>query len=185
MDLYARRIIGWAMDGRMNKELVIAALKRAMVAQPPQEGLIHHSDRGSQKYASSDYQAVLRKNKMVTSMSRKGNCIFYTNGFETYIWHEPYQPRKLSGFYDKDDLSLLMNRRTTERPLKDIQINDDISNRYYQKEAILSECYALTRNQRKALLVMATGSGKTRTAISLVDVLACHNWVKNVLFLAD
>lgn len=72
-----------------------------------------------------------------------------------------------------------------KRPLKDIQINDSISNRYYQKEAILAVCDALTRNQRKALLVMATGSGKTRTAISIVDVLARHNWVKNVLFLAD
>lgn len=111
--------------------------------------------------------------------------IFYTNGFETYIWHDPYPPRKVSGFYDKDDLSLLMNRRTMKRPLTDIQINDDISNRYYQKEAILSVCDALTRNQRKALLVMATGSGKTRTAISLVDVLTRHNWAKNVLFLAD
>ena len=111
--------------------------------------------------------------------------IFYTNGFETYIWHDPYPPRKVSGFYNKEELRLLIERRHMKRPLTNVQIHDAITNRYYQKEAILSVCDALTRNQRKALLVMATGSGKTRTVISLVDVLTRHNWVKNVLFLAD
>lgn len=111
--------------------------------------------------------------------------IFYTNGFKTYMWDNEYSPRVVSGFYTKEELSLLMERKTMKRPLTNIQINDDISNRYYQKEAILAVCNALSRNQRKALLVMATGSGKTRTAISIVDVLTRHNWVKNVLFLAD
>jgi type I restriction enzyme, R subunit len=111
--------------------------------------------------------------------------IFYTNGFETYIWHKPYPPRRVSGFYNKADLKLVIDRLTMKRELKDVEINDDITNRYYQKESILSVCDALERNQRKMLLVMATGSGKTRTAISIVDVLSRHNWVKNVLFLAD
>ncbi|GEN36220.1 DEAD/DEAH box helicase family protein [Aneurinibacillus danicus] len=111
--------------------------------------------------------------------------IFYTNGFETYIWHDSYPPRKVSGFYNKEELTLLLDRREMKRPLTNIKINDSISNRYYQKESILAVCDALTRNQRKALLVMATGSGKTRTAISIVDVLTRHNWVKNILFLAD
>ncbi|GER71879.1 hypothetical protein BpJC7_31820 [Weizmannia acidilactici] len=121
----------------------------------------------------------------IEKMSGTRPVIFYTNGFETYIWHDPYLPRKVSGFYNKEELSLLIERRKMKRPLTNIQINDDISNRYYQKEAILAVCDALSRNQRKALLVMATGSGKTRTAISIVDVLTRHNWVKNVLFLAD
>lgn len=129
-------------------------------------------------------QAKLYADRIET-MTGTRPVIFYTNGFETYIWHDPYPPRKVSGFYNKEELSLLMDRREMKRPLKDIQINDSISNRYYQKEAILAVCDALTRNQRKALLVMATGSGKTRTAISIVDVLARQNWVKNVLFLAD
>src|SRR5699024_7270730 len=73
MDLFSRRIIGWAMSDRMTKELVIQALKRAFQTQPPKAGLIHHSDRGSQ-YASLDYQALLHSEGMVTSMSRKGNC---------------------------------------------------------------------------------------------------------------
>lgn len=111
--------------------------------------------------------------------------IFYTNGFETYIWHDPYPPRRVSGFYTKEELSLLIERRTAKRPLTNVEINENITNRYYQKEAVLAVCEALSQNQRKALLVMATGSGKTRTAISIVEVLARHNWVKNVLFLAD
>ncbi|KPL57819.1 DEAD/DEAH box helicase family protein [Rossellomorea vietnamensis] len=111
--------------------------------------------------------------------------IFYTNGFETYIWHKPYPPRRVSGFYNKADLKLVIDRLTMKRELKNIEINDDITNRYYQKESILAVCDGLERNQRKMLLVMATGSGKTRTAISIVDVLSRHNWVKNVLFLAD
>jgi type I restriction enzyme R subunit len=72
-----------------------------------------------------------------------------------------------------------------KRPLKNVQINDNITNRYYQKEAVLAVCDALENKRRKALLVMATGSAKTRTAISIVDVLTRHNWVKNILFLAD
>lgn len=121
----------------------------------------------------------------IEKMSGTRPVIFYTNGFETYIWHDPYPPRKVSGFYNKEELSLLMERRQMKHPLTNIEINDNISNRYYQKEAILTVCDALSRNQRKALLVMATGSGKTRTAISVVDVLTRHNWVKNILFLAD
>lgn len=73
MDLYSRRILGWHMSHRMTKELVILALKRAIGRQKPTEGLIHHSDRGSQ-YASHEYQKILREHNMITSMSRKGNC---------------------------------------------------------------------------------------------------------------
>jgi type I restriction enzyme, R subunit len=112
--------------------------------------------------------------------------IFYTNGFDTRLWDDTFYPeRKVSGFYTKADLQLLIDRRTIQKPLEDIEIKDEITNRYYQKEAILSVCDALKEKQRKALLIMATGSGKTRVAISLVDVLVRHNWVKNVLFLAD
>lgn len=112
--------------------------------------------------------------------------IFYSNGFETYIWDDlQYKERKVSGFYTKEELQLLIDRRTMKQSLENIEINDNISNRYYQKDAIMAVCNALSYKQRKALLVMATGSGKTRTAISIVDVLTRHNWVKNILFLAD
>jgi len=112
--------------------------------------------------------------------------IFYSNGFEAYIWDDQeYPARRVSGFYNKEELALLIDRRTMKKPLRDVYLNDNIANRYYQKEAILSVCQAFSRKERKTLLVMATGSGKTRTAVSLVDVLSRNNWVKNVLFLAD
>ncbi|CUN86706.1 DEAD/DEAH box helicase family protein [Clostridium disporicum] len=113
--------------------------------------------------------------------------IFFTNGFETYIWddYNKYSERRVYGFFTKDELQLMVDRRVSRKPFNDVKINDNISNRYYQKEAIISVCESLSTNQRKMLLVMATGSGKTRTAISIVDVLAKHNWIKNVLFLAD
>ena len=73
MDLYSRKIAGWAMDKTMSKELVINALKMAYYRQKPGKGLIHHSDRGVQ-YASNDYQKLLKQYNMIGSMSRKGNC---------------------------------------------------------------------------------------------------------------
>lgn len=122
----------------------------------------------------------------IEQMHGQRPVIFYTNGFDIRLWDDTnYPERKVSGFYTKADLQLLIDRRTIQRPLKNIEIKDEISNRYYQKEAILSVCETIQAKQRKSLLVMATGSGKTRTAISLVDVLVRHNWVKNVLFLAD
>ncbi|WP_430489152.1 DEAD/DEAH box helicase family protein [Rossellomorea marisflavi] len=122
----------------------------------------------------------------IEQMHGQRPIIFFTNGFDIRLWDDMnYPERKVFGFYTKSDLQLLIDRRTIQRPLVDIEIKEEISNRYYQKEAILAVCEAIQSKQRKALLVMATGSGKTRTAISLVDVLVRHNWVKNVLFLAD
>ena len=113
--------------------------------------------------------------------------IFFTNGFETYIWddYNNYSERRVYGFYKKSELQLMVDRRNNKISLKNINIKDEISNRYYQIEAIINVCEALEKRQRKMLLVCATGTGKTRTAISIVDVLTRHNWVKNVLFLAD
>lgn len=113
--------------------------------------------------------------------------IFFTNGFETFIWddYNGYSERRVYGFYKKSELQLMIDRRTSRITLERVNIKDEISNRYYQKEAIINVCEALESRQRKMLLVCATGTGKTRTAISIVDVLSRHNWVKNVLFLAD
>jgi len=113
--------------------------------------------------------------------------IFMTNGYETRIWSDKYYPeRQVSGIYSKRDLEKEFNKMRGRTALNAVQVSDEISNRYYQKEAIQAVCDAFdARNRRKALLVMATGSGKTRTVISLVDVLIRHGWVKNLLFLAD
>lgn len=113
--------------------------------------------------------------------------IFFTNGFETYLWDDfnGYSERRVYGFFKKEELQLLIDRRSNRKPFNNLEIKDSITNRYYQKESIISVCEAIEKKQRKMLLVKATGTGKTRTAISIVDVLTRHNYVKNILFLAD
>ncbi|MCD7953190.1 MAG: DEAD/DEAH box helicase family protein [Synergistaceae bacterium] len=113
--------------------------------------------------------------------------IFMTNGYETRMWDDKhYQELLVSGIYSKRDLEKYFDIMKDRAQLKGVRISDAISGRYYQKEAIQAVCDAFDeRNRRKALLVMATGSGKTRTVISLADVLVRHGWVKNLLFLAD
>lgn len=112
--------------------------------------------------------------------------IFYTNGFETFIWDDMMYPdRRVSSIFSQDEIQLLIDRRDTRRSISKPVIQDAITNRYYQKEAIVRTCEDFEKGSRKALLVMATGSGKTRVAISLVDVLTKADWAKNILFLAD
>ena len=111
--------------------------------------------------------------------------IFLTNGFETHIIDNLYPERKCAAIYSKRDLEKLFNLQTMRTSLKNVMVNRNIAGRYYQEGAIKAACDAFARNRRKALLVMATGSGKTRTVIALCDVLLQHGWVKNILFLAD
>ena len=113
--------------------------------------------------------------------------IFYSNGYEHWIWDDAsYPPRAVQGFYKKDELELLIQRRSSRRKLAEAVINPTIIERYYQTRAVrrVGETFEVD-HQRKSLLVMATGSGKTRTVIALADVLTRSNWVKRVLFLAD
>ena len=113
--------------------------------------------------------------------------IFYSNGYEHWIWDDTnYPPRQVQGFYKKSELELLIQRRTTRKNLAQAPINSTIVERYYQTRAVRRVTAALeTDRDRKALLVMATGAGKTRTAIALVEMLMRCNWVKRALFLAD
>lgn len=112
--------------------------------------------------------------------------IFYTNGFTTWIWDDTqYAPRRVQGFYKKDELQLLINRRDLKEKLINVKPNETIIDRYYQKEAIQRVSEAFEKKQRTALLVMSMGTGKTRTAAALVDVMVKANWVKRVLFIAD
>lgn len=113
--------------------------------------------------------------------------IFYSNGYEHWIWDDAsYPPRPVQGFFKKQELELLIQRRTSRKKLADAVINPDIIERYYQNRAVrrIGETLEVD-NQRKALLVMATGSGKTRTVIAMADVLMRCNWAKRILFLAD
>lgn len=113
--------------------------------------------------------------------------IFYTNGYEHWIWDDAaYPPRAIQGFLKQDELALLIERRQSRRALADTPVSKTIVERYYQRRAISKVGQSFeTDKQRKALLVMATGSGKTRTVIALVDQLMRANWAKRVLFLAD
>ena len=113
--------------------------------------------------------------------------IFLSNGFDTRIWDDKYYPeREVACVYSKRDLEKLFNLHTMRASLKNVMVDKDIAGRYYQEGAIKAVCESFDKkNRRKALLVMATGSGKTRTVIALCKVLLEHGWVKNILFLAD
>ncbi|MDR6469416.1 type I restriction enzyme R subunit [Paraburkholderia graminis] len=113
--------------------------------------------------------------------------IFYSNGYEHWIWDDRlYPPREVQGFYTKNELELHIQRRASRKKLAETLIDSKIIERHYQSRAVrrVGETFEKD-NQRKSLLVMATGSGKTRTVIALADVLMRANWVKRVLFLAD
>ena len=113
--------------------------------------------------------------------------IFYSNGYEHWFWDDTrYPPRAVQGFYNKAELELAIQRRSMHKPLAAAEINPAIVERYYQTRGIRRIAESLERDHdRKALLVMATGAGKTRTVIALSDLLMRTNWVKRVLFLAD
>ena len=112
--------------------------------------------------------------------------IFLTNGFETHIIDGQYPERKCSFIYSKRDLEKWFNLLAMRTSLKNVTVDKNIAGRYYQEAAIKAVCSSLDeKNRRKALLVMATGSGKTRTVIALCKILLDAGWVKNILFLAD
>jgi type I restriction enzyme R subunit len=113
--------------------------------------------------------------------------IFYSNGYEHWLWDDTnYPPRAMQGFYKKAELELAIQRRSTRKSLATGEINPAIVERYYQARGIRHIAEAFERDHdRKALVVMATGAGKTRTVIALADLLMRCNWAKRVLFLAD
>ena len=112
--------------------------------------------------------------------------IFLTNGFETRIDDGKYPERKCATIYSKRDLEKWFNLLSMRTSLKYAVVDKEIAGRYYQEAAIKAVCSSFEeKNRRKALLVMATGSGKTRTVIALCKVLMDARWVKNILFLAD
>ncbi|QSR26867.1 restriction endonuclease subunit R [Nocardioides aromaticivorans] len=156
----------WGADG-----LPLAVVEAKRTAKSPEVG---------------QQQAALYADCLEKQFGRRP-VIFYTNGYEHRIWDDAggYPPRETQGFYTRDELELLIQRRQTKLPLSTAQVNTDIAGRPYQVRAIKAVGDAFDRKQREALLVMATGSGKTRTTIALVDLMQKANWVKRVLFLAD
>jgi len=112
LDLYSRRIVGWAMSDSLQRQLVIDALQMAITTRRPAPGLRHHSDRGSQ-YASHDYQTLLTRAKMVVSMSRKGNC---WDNAPTESWFGSFKNERIHGE------SLVGQQMTRERVFEYIEV---------------------------------------------------------------
>ena len=130
-----------------------------------------------------------------TQVIRYGECLekrfhvkpilYYTNGYRIQCLDRVYsEPRRLVAFHTKKELERLMALQKRGK-IGDMKPNPDIAGRPYQTTAITSMCEHFDGKHRKGLVVLATGTGKTRVAIALVDVLTRHNWVENVLFLAD
>lgn len=160
--------VDYVMNGKNGKPLAILEAKRAM----------HDAKKGLQQ--ARLYAECLEKQYGYKPF------IFLSNGYETYFCDDDAGPvRQCSGVFSREDLQRMMNRRNIMIPLDKMRIDESISGRYYQLEAIRAICSNMQDRHRRSLLVMATGTGKTRTAAGLVDVLARSNYVTNVLFLAD
>ncbi len=186
---------GWMLDLPQNREFPVTGM-------PNQSGngfvdYVLWGDDGKPlalieaKRTSRDAQAGQQQAKLYADCLEQQfgqrQVIFYTNGYEHWLWDDAsYPPRRVQGFFKKAELDLMVQRRHTRVSILTADIDRAIVGRCYQTRAIrrISECFE-RHNQRKALIVMATGAGKTRTAIALCDLLMRCNWVKRVLFLAD
>ena len=160
--------VDYVLYGDNGKPLAVIEAKRT--SRSPKEG----------KQQAKQYADCLE------NMTGQRPLIFYTNGYETWFWDDfDYPERQVYSVFSKEDMMRIVGRRTQRREFAQLGINEMITNREYQKIAIQRVCKDFSDKRRKALLVMATGSGKTRTATSIFDVLSRHRWVTNVLFLAD
>ena len=194
IDLLLREA-GWALADKRDREFPVTGMPT-----PSGTGFVDYvlwgdnglplalveAKRSAQTAAAGKQQALLYANALEAQFGQRP-VIFYTNGFDHFIWDDlRYPARPVAGFYTRDQLALLVQRRISRLPLASVETKKSIVGRYYQTRAVtrIAESFE-SANERKALLVMATGSGKTRTVIALVDVLMRANWAKRVLFLAD
>jgi len=186
---------GWPLDNPRDREFEVQGM-------PNQEGkgfvdyvlwgddgrplAVVEAKRTKKDARVGQQQAKLYADCLEAAYGRRP-VIFCTNGYEHWLWDDAmYPPRHVSGFYKKDELELLHQRRKSRIKLDDVEVDSSIVERFYQNRAIRRVGEHFEKDhQRKALLVMATGSGKTRTVIALIDQLMRANWCKRVLFLAD
>ena len=193
IDLELQRA-GWALDQEQDREYEVTGM-------PNNQGIgyadyVLWGDDGKPlavveaKKTSVDPKVGQQQAKLyadcLEAMHGRRPVIFYTNGYKTHIWDDRvYPPRTVAGFYKKKELESLVIRRTDRESLQSTPPNKKIVERYYAHRAIASIAEQFMQSRRKALLVMATGTGKTRMAIALVDLLQRTGWVKRALFLAD
>lgn len=192
------KLLGWTFEGE-NKDCVEEYPVEDMAGVDGQLGFVDYVLLGKDgkplavveaKRTSKDPNIGRQQCKLyadaIERKCKRRPLMFCTNGFETYFWDDQSYPQRLvSGLFSKSDLEKLINRRDERRELSRIAIDDRITDRYYQKEAIRAVCDNIATGHRKSLLVMATGTGKTRTASSLTDVLSRGGYITNILFLAD
>lgn len=192
IDLMLREA-GWSLDGEHDREYPVTGMPNAsgngrvdyvLWDDDGRPLAVVEAKRARRSPAEGQQQAKLYADALEARFGRRP-VIFYTSGYDTYLWDDTvYPPRQVRGFYTKDELRLLVQRRARQA-LAGVPVNSDIAGRPYQKEAIRRIGEAFESGRRKALVVMATGAGKTRTTVALVDQLMRAGWVKRVLFLAD
>ena len=161
--------VDYVLWGADNKPLAVVEAKKTKV--DPRAG----------KRQAELYAGCLEKE------SGQRPVIFYTNGYNTWLWDDTdYPPRKVEGFYTRDELQLLINRRGNKQDLTRLQPKKEITERYYQLAAAARVMVTFgNQRKRKSLIVMSMGTGKTRLSIAIVDMLMRANWARRVLFLAD
>ncbi|MGE5391796.1 MAG: DEAD/DEAH box helicase family protein [Deltaproteobacteria bacterium] len=188
------RLMGWEFGDNCIEEVPVAGMPNA--AESGTADYVLYGKNGlplavvEAKRTSVDPKIGMHQAKLyadcLENEKRQRPIIFATNGFTTYMWDDTNSPeRPVSSVFARDDLQRMVDQRHSRKQLGAISIDDGITDRYYQKEAIRAVGEHFEQGHRKALLVMATGTGKTRTAASLTDVLARGGWINNVLFLAD
>ena len=184
---------GWSLDQPRDREFRVTGMPSANG-----EGFVDYvlwgddgkplglleAKRTKKSAATGQQQAKLYADCLERQFGQRP-VIFYSNGYEHWLWDDTTSaPREVQGFYKKTELELLIQRRTSRKRLADAEINGAIVERYYQTRAIrrIGEAFEKDR-ERKALVVMAAGAGKTRKVIALCDLLTRCNWAKRVLFL--
>ncbi len=196
---------GWRLDGPDDREYPVSGMPNTTgdgfvdYVLWGHDGLplaLVEAKRTTASPERGKHQAKLYADCLEAQTGRRP-VIYLTNGYRHELWDDAafpgdqwpdadgYPPREVQGFATRDELELIIQRRRTRHPLDAAPVNTAIAGRYYQVRAIKEIGAELDQRQRAALLVMATGSGKTRTVIALVDQLMKANWVKRVLFLAD
>jgi len=186
---------GWALDPKRNFEVEVSGMPNdkgkgfvdyVLWGDDGKPLALIEAKRTTKSPTVGQQQAKLYADCLEKQYGQRP-VIFYSNGYEHWMWDDfAYGPRAVQGFLKKSELELLVQRRSSRKVLADIPINGAIIERYYQIRAVrrVGSTFEVDR-QRKALVVMATGAGKTRTVIALADLLMRANWVKRTLFLAD
>ncbi|MCC6466477.1 MAG: DUF4145 domain-containing protein, partial [Planctomycetes bacterium] len=184
---------GWALDQPQDREYPVQGMPNAqgkgfvdyvLWGADGKPLALVEAKRSRRSAREGEQQAKLYADCLERQFGHRP-VLYGTNGYEHWMWDDTTSPpRPVQGFHTQGELELMARRRTTRKPLASVPIAAGIVERHYQQRAIRRIAETFERDQhRKALVVMATGAGKTRTVIALVDVLMRAGWVKRVLFL--